>query len=138
MTAWRSGTRINRKAWKLPIPRTPRPESDEPQATAHPCVRTPARRKAKPRLSVRPTEIHGGVWSSVGKVYHRAGTHPERRIAIQKRRPSNTSEREALGLGGRRQGHSGSADYNARSKKGPRTMPSWEAVWEGSTVDRNA
>jgi hypothetical protein len=35
-------------------------------------------------------------WSSVGKVYHRAGTHPERRTAIWNRRSSNTNQREAL------------------------------------------
>src|SRR5215213_3762327 len=100
MSAWRSGSRIDRRVWKLPIPRTPRPGSGGPLATTHPCVRTPARRNAKPRLSVGPTEIHGGVWSSVGVVYHRAGTHPERPCDVQKRRSSNTNEREALGLEG--------------------------------------
>src|SRR5918994_1282376 len=100
MTASRLGIRKDRKAWRFQIPRTPRPGSGEPQATAHPCVRTPARRNAKPRLSVRPTEIHGGVWSSDAVVYHRAGTHPERRNAKRKRRRSNSSEREALGLEG--------------------------------------
>ncbi|MCD6058493.1 MAG: hypothetical protein K0Q89_2023 [Thermomicrobiales bacterium] len=38
-------------------------------------LETLVRQNAKPRLSVRPTEIHGGVWSSVAVVYHRAGTH---------------------------------------------------------------
>src|SRR5215218_10257625 len=100
MPAWRSGSRIDRRVWKLPIPRTPRPGSGGPLATTHPCVRTPARRNAKPRLSVRPTEIHGEVWSSVGVVYHRAGTRPERSTAIDQRGGSNTNEREALGLEG--------------------------------------
>src|SRR5919107_2891638 len=100
MTASRLGTRKDRRVWRFLKPRTPQPGSGEPRATAHPCVRTPARRNTKPRLSVRPTEIHGGVWSSVGVVYHRAGTHPERPCDVQKRRSSNTNEREALGLEG--------------------------------------
>src|SRR5215212_10752395 len=100
MTASRPGTRTDPRVLRFLIPRRPRPGSGEPRATAHPCLRTPARRIAKPRLSDRPTEIHGGVWSSVAVVYHRAGTHPERRTVIQERRSPNTNEREALGLEG--------------------------------------
>src|SRR5215210_3239194 len=100
MTASRLQTRTDPRVWRFLIPRTPRPGSGEPRAIAHPCLRTPARRIAKPRLSDRPTEIHGGVWSSVAVVYHRAGTHPERRTMLQERRSPNTNEREALGLDG--------------------------------------
>src|SRR5215213_2965220 len=128
MTASRLGTRKDRRVWRFLIPRTLRPGSGEPRATARPCVRTPARRNAKPRLSGKPTECHGGIWYSVGKVYHRAGTHPERRTAIWKRRASNSSEREALGLErpivrllrvGRLQ---------CRGRRVPRAVPSWEAA----------
>src|SRR5687767_13545936 len=139
MIALRLGNRKDRRAWKLLRPRTPRPGSGEPRAIAHPCVRTPARRNAKPRLSVRPTEIHGGVWSSVAVVYHRAGTHPERRNAMRNRRLSNTNEREALGLEGRlarslRVGrlHWGD-EVNAANCAVLR-----DGFWEGSIGDRNA
>src|SRR5215203_4398678 len=102
MTALRLGIRIDQTAWKSPIPQTPQPGSSEPRATAHPCVRTPARRNAKPRLSDEPTEIHRGVYSSDAVVYHRAGTHLERRSKREERHRSNTNQREALGLVGLR------------------------------------
>ena len=78
-----------------------------------------------------------GSESSVAVVYHRAGTHSERRTAIRTHRRANTTEREALGL-------EGAGDesmrvgryYNARVGRMPRIdgRP-WEAVfWKDRLV----